>query len=168
MTVGLSPPDLIKSRRDPLKSCAAADAILLPKAEGTDEVAAACDELERARGGDGAPSPAIWCMRETQLGVLRAESLAAAPSVACLVAGTSDLSTDLRCDGAWSERQALLPALSQIVLAARAHGAACLDGVPRRRAARPRRRARPAQLVRAGHVWPGASPAAVDHRQKKA
>ena len=87
------------------------------------------DELERARGGDGAPSPAIWCMRETQLGVLRAESLAAAPSVACLVAGTSDLSTDLRCDGAWSERQALLPALSQIVLAARAHGAACLDGV---------------------------------------
>lgn len=45
------------------------------------------------------------------------------------VAGTSDLAADLRCDGAWADRKALLPALSQIVLAARAYGKAVLDGV---------------------------------------
>ena len=51
------------------------------------------------------------------------------PQVSCLVAGTSDLAADLRCDGSWSQRAALLPSLSLIVLAARAHGKAVLDGV---------------------------------------
>ena len=68
-------------------------------------------------------------MIETPLGVVRAEALAALPQVDCLVAGTSDLAAEMRCDGTWAERRALLPALSQIVLAARAHGKACLDGV---------------------------------------
>ena len=50
-------------------------------------------------------------------------------SVGCLVAGTNDLAADLRCDGAWAERAALLPSLAQMVLAARAHGKVALDGV---------------------------------------
>ena len=77
---------------------------------------------------EGAPT-AIWVMVETPLGVLRAESLAASPLVGCLVAGTNDLAADLRCDGAWAERAALLPSLAQMVLAARAHGKVALDGV---------------------------------------
>ena len=103
-------------------AAAGADAVLLPKVEDVSMVQRAFAALE------GAPT-AIWVMVETPLGVLRAESLAASPLVGCLVAGTNDLAADLRCDGAWAERAALLPHLSQIVLAARAHGTACLDGV---------------------------------------
>ena len=109
---------------------AGADAILLPKAESCEQVERLAALLERqvARSTSDAP-PAIWCMVETPAGVLRAEALAAHPRVACLVAGTSDLSADLRCDGAYQDRLALVPSLSLIVLAARAHGKAVLDGV---------------------------------------
>ena len=111
---------------DDLAAASGADAILLPKVEGVEEVEAALAELARDRDGGGCQ---IWCMIETPIGVLRAESLAAHASVSCLVAGTSDLATDLRCDGAWEERAALTHSLSHIVLAARAHGIAALDGV---------------------------------------
>ena len=105
-------------------------AVLLPKAESVEAVALADDELAKPVGGSGRGSGVpIWCMVETPLGVLRAESLAADPRVGCLVAGTSDLSTDLRCDGAWEGRAALLHSLSHTVLAARAAGIAVLDGV---------------------------------------
>ena len=65
--------------------------------------------------------PEIWLMIETPLGVLRAEQLASMQPVKCLVAGTSDLAADLRCDGTWQQRTALLHSLSHVVLAARAH-----------------------------------------------
>ena len=103
-------------------AAAGADAVLLPKVEDVSMVQRAFAALE------GAPT-AIWVMIETPLGVLRAESLAASPLVGCLVAGTNDLAADLRCDGAWAERAALLPSLAQMVLAARAHGKVALDGV---------------------------------------
>ena len=103
-------------------AAAGADAVLLPKVEDVSMVQRAFAALE------GAPT-AIWVMVETPLGVLRAESLAASPLVGCLVAGTNDLAADLRCDGAWAERAALLPSLAQMVLAARAHGKVALDGV---------------------------------------
>jgi citrate lyase subunit beta / citryl-CoA lyase len=83
---------------------------------------------EVCRMGNTLP-PAVWCMIETPLGVLRADELAAMPQVSCLVAGTSDLAADLRCDGQWQQRAALLSSLSLTVLAARAHGKAVLDGV---------------------------------------
>lgn len=108
-------------------------AILLPKAESVEAVALANDALAKPIGGGGGSSRgsgvAIWCMIETPLGVLRAESIAADPRVGCLVAGTSDLSADLRCDGAWEGRAALLHSLSHTVLAARAAGIGVLDGV---------------------------------------
>ena len=101
-------------------SAVGADAILLPKVESVEAVEAARVEAGGCQ---------IWCMIETPIGVLRAETLASHAAVSCLVAGTSDLATDLRCDGAWEERAALMHSLSHIVLAARAHGIAALDGV---------------------------------------
>ena len=100
--------------------------LLLPKVECVDSIEGAVYEA-RAHGWAGEVS--IWCMVETPLGVLRAPELAEHTAVTALVAGTSDLAADMRCDGAWEERAALLPHLAHIVLAARAHGKACLDGV---------------------------------------
>jgi citrate lyase subunit beta/citryl-CoA lyase len=111
----------------------APDAILLPKVESIDPVAEAYNQMAIPTGGGhgsgrGGLVP-IWCMVETPLGVLRAPSLAEDARVGCLVAGTSDLSTDLRCDGEWNSRAALAHSLSHTVLAARAFGKAVLDGV---------------------------------------
>lgn len=69
---------------------------------------------------------ALWAMVETPLGVLRAGELAAHPLVAGLVAGTNDLASLLRCGPG---RAPLHTALSQTVLAARAHGKVPLDAV---------------------------------------
>jgi citrate lyase subunit beta/citryl-CoA lyase len=102
------------------------DGVLLPKVESAKGVHEAEAILDKA----GAPKPlAVWCMVETPRGVLRAEAIAnASARVGCLVAGTSDLAADLHADPA-DDRVALIPALAQIVLAARAADLACLDGV---------------------------------------
>jgi citrate lyase subunit beta/citryl-CoA lyase len=103
-----------------------ADAVLLPKVESADEVLAAAGAL-RAAGAP--PGLGLWAMIETPRGVLAAPAIAAAsPRLTCLVAGTSDLSKDLRARQT-AGRAELLTALSMTVLASRAHGLACLDGV---------------------------------------
>ena len=80
---------------DDVRKCAhLADAVLLPKAESVQEVERVSALLREVTSST--QTPAIWCMVETPLGVLRAESLAAMPHVDCLVAGTSDLAADLR------------------------------------------------------------------------
>lgn len=112
---------------DDLRAVAAAgaDAVLLPKVEGTAAVARARASLAAA----GAPADLpIWCMIETPRGVLRAAEIAAADSVACLVMGTSDLTKDLHAL-ATADRLPMLLALQTGVLAARAAGIAVLDGV---------------------------------------
>ncbi len=103
-----------------------ADAVLLPKVEGGDQVRAA----EAALTARGAPaSLRLWAMIETPRGVLRsAEIAAASPRLACLVAGTSDLVKDLGARHT-AGRTEVLTALSLVVLAARASGLGCLDGV---------------------------------------
>lgn len=103
-----------------------ADAVLLPKVEAAEQVRAA----EAALSAHGAPAGLrLWAMIETPRGVLRsAEIAAASPRLACLVAGTSDLVKDLGARHT-AGRAEVLTALSLIVLAARAHGLACLDGV---------------------------------------
>jgi citrate lyase subunit beta / citryl-CoA lyase len=105
---------------------AGADAVLLPKVESPAAVQAA----EQALAAAGAPQGlAIWCMIETPRGVLRAEAIAdASPRLACLVMGTTDLANDLRA-APGPGRAPLLPALGHCLLAARAAGLACLDGV---------------------------------------
>jgi citrate lyase subunit beta/citryl-CoA lyase len=60
--------------------------------------------------------------------VLAAAEIAAAPQVAALVMGTSDLGKELRARET-ADRLALLPALGLVLLAARAQGIAALDGV---------------------------------------
>ncbi len=103
-----------------------ADAVVLPKVEGADEVRAA----ERALDAAGAPPTlALWCMVETPRGVLAAPAIAAAsPRLACLVMGTSDLVKDLRARHTPSRAEVLV-ALGTVLLAARAFGLAALDGV---------------------------------------
>ena len=99
--------------------------LLLPKAERVESIETVLAHAVRLGCARGTVQ--LWCMIETPLGVLRADELAAHPAVTCLVAGTSDLAADLRCDGAWEARAALLPHLVRVVLAARAHGKVSLD-----------------------------------------
>lgn len=103
-----------------------ADAVVLPKVESAEEVRAA----EGALAGAGAPDRlALWCMIETPRGVLAAAGIAGATlRLAALVMGTSDLVKDLRARHT-PGRTEVLVALGTVVLAARAHGLAALDGV---------------------------------------
>jgi len=95
------------------------DGILLPKVEDAATVRAAAARSRHP----------IWCMIETPLGVLRAAEIAGASDrLAGLVAGTNDLTKELRARH-MPDRAPLLTALSLLLLAARAHGLAALDGV---------------------------------------
>jgi citrate lyase subunit beta/citryl-CoA lyase len=98
------------------------DAVLLPKVESPERVHETVARLSAA------PGLAIWCMIETPRGVLAAAEIAAAPRVAALVMGTSDLTKDLRARE-MPDRLPLLTSLQLVLLAARAHGLAALDGV---------------------------------------
>jgi citrate lyase subunit beta/citryl-CoA lyase len=103
-----------------------ADAVLLPKVEDAGYVRGVEAALAAYRAP---PGLAIWAMIETPRGVLRADEIAgASPRLSCLVAGTSDLVKDLGARHT-AGRVEVLTALSLTVLAARAHGLACLDGV---------------------------------------
>lgn len=102
------------------------DAVLLPKVENAERVRLTLGLLD-ALGAP--PELAVWCMIETPLGILAAAEIAAAsPRVAALVLGTSDLANGLHARPA-RDRLPLLPSLGLVLLAARAHGRAALDGV---------------------------------------
>ena len=95
---------------------AGADAILLPKVEGSDTVRRALHVLDLA----GAPAAlGIWCMIETPRGVLRVEEIADTERVQCLVMGTSDLTKDLHAHHT-KNRLPMLGSLETCLLAARA------------------------------------------------
>jgi citrate lyase subunit beta / citryl-CoA lyase len=102
------------------------DAVLLPKVESAEQIRRAVSLLDMA----GASSAlAVWCMLETPLGILAAPEIAAAsPRVGALVAGTSDLTKDLHARHS-RDRLPLIASLGLLLLAARAHGLAALDGV---------------------------------------
>jgi citrate lyase subunit beta/citryl-CoA lyase len=102
-----------------------ADAILLPKVEGSDTVRRALHVLDLA----GAPAElAIWCMIETPRGTLRVEEIADTERVQSLVMGTSDLTKDLHALHTPS-RLPMLASLEICLLAARAARISILDGV---------------------------------------
>ena len=103
-----------------------AHAVLLPKVESPAEVREAEAALARA----GAPATlALWALLETPRGILAADAIAGASQrLACLVAGTTDLTAALSARHV-AGRAPVLVGLSLIVLAARAHGLAALDGV---------------------------------------
>ena len=93
--------------------------IVVPKVDTPGEAASV---VARAAGRP------VLAMIETPAGVLNAAAIAAVPGVAALVAGMADLAKALGC-GSDAARTPLLYSLSAIVLAARAAGIACFDGV---------------------------------------
>lgn len=102
-----------------------ADAILFPKIQTPDDVRAAVAALDAA----GAGEIPLWVMAETPRAIMGMDAIAGASDrLVCLVAGTSDLSRDLRARPA-PGRIGVISALSIIVIAARAHGLDAVDGV---------------------------------------
>jgi citrate lyase subunit beta/citryl-CoA lyase len=102
------------------------DAVLLPKVESAERVRLTIALLDTL----GAPPElGVWCMIETPLGVLAAAEIAGASAkLGALVLGTSDLTTDLHARE-MRDRLPLMTALGLVLLAARAHGRAVIDGV---------------------------------------
>ncbi|MEL6204936.1 MAG: CoA ester lyase [Pseudomonadota bacterium] len=103
----------------------APDAVLLPKVETraqVAEVAATLDAHPKCAG------TAIWAMMETPLGILNALEIAQAPRMAGFVMGTNDLAKDLGTRFR-ADRLPLQQALQTCLLAARAAGIVCIDGV---------------------------------------
>ncbi|WP_371156339.1 CoA ester lyase [Jannaschia sp. 2305UL9-9] len=100
-----------------------ADAILLPKVNSPADVAEVADMLDVA--GSRA---AIWAMMETPEGILNAAAIAQAPRMGGFVMGTNDLAKDLGCRNR-ADRLPMMFALQACLLAARAHGIPCIDGV---------------------------------------
>lgn len=104
--------------RDDIAAFAGADidGLLIPKVNG----AADLDALS-----DSAPDQALWAMVETARGVMNAQQIADHPAMAGFVMGTNDLAKELGS----RTRAAMLTSLQWSLLAARAAGIACIDGV---------------------------------------
>jgi citrate lyase beta subunit len=105
-------------------AAAGPDAILIPKVSAPGDVTAVADLMVAAPDGT-----AIWAMMETPLGALNAAAIAAAHMrLAGFVLGTNDLVKDLACAHV-PDRAPIQTALSLCLMAARAHGLVCVDGV---------------------------------------
>ena len=96
-----------------------ADALLIPKVS----CAADLDQVAEL-----APSKDLWAMIESPAGILHAEEIAAHPKLKGFVLGTNDLAKDLNCRFR-ADRMPLMTSLQISLLAARAHGVICIDGV---------------------------------------
>ncbi|MEO1578025.1 MAG: CoA ester lyase [Pseudomonadota bacterium] len=106
-------------------AAAAPQAILLPKVDSAEMV----EDL--ARRLDTRPETAetqIWAMMETPAGILNAAQIAAAPRMGGFVMGTNDLAKELGCRFR-ADRLPMMTALQTCLLAARAAGIICVDGV---------------------------------------
>lgn len=103
-----------------------ADAILVPKVNGPEDIALYHAELRGAP-----PHTQLWAMIETCASVGRLPAIAAmAPStrLSLFIMGTNDLAKEMRAR-LTPDRTPFLPFLSMTVAAARSHGVAVLDGV---------------------------------------
>jgi (3S)-malyl-CoA thioesterase len=103
---------------------AGADGILLPKVSAPEQIA----DLSRRMDGLGYGETQVWAMIETCEGILNVAAIAAAPRLAGFVLGTNDLAKELGCRSV-PDRGPLQTSLQLSLLAARAHGLVCLDGV---------------------------------------
>ena len=105
---------------------ASPDAVVVPKVNSADDVR----RIEQSLVAAGAPeSVGIWAMIETPRAILDIAGIAAATErLTTFVMGTNDLLSELRALSA-PGRPALVGALGQCVLAARAYGKTILDGV---------------------------------------
>ncbi len=95
------------------------DAVLLPKVESRADIEALTALV---------PGKPVWCMMETPLSIFRALEIAKTPAVGGLVLGTNDLAKDIGC-ATGGDRIALMTALQTCLMAARAAGVVCVDGV---------------------------------------
>lgn len=125
--VRVNGPETVWGADDLAAACAAGpDGILLPKVETAGDVLAAAAALERHGAPEGC---GIWAMMETPRGVLNAGAIAGAhPRLAGFVLGTNDLVKDLGAEHT-PDRVALVAGLGLCLLAARAEGLVCVDGV---------------------------------------
>ena len=100
---------------------AAPDGILVPKVNGAAELQAIAARLKG--------ETRLWAMMETPLGILNAREIAAStPKLEGFVMGTNDLVKELFASHT-PDRAPVMTALSLCLLAARAHGLVCVDGV---------------------------------------
>ncbi len=102
------------------------DAILLPKVSTPEDITALVARMEPY---DTFKSTKIWAMMETPLGILNAKEIAQShPKLEGFVLGTNDLVKDIH--GLHTDDRApVLTALSISIMAARANGLICIDGV---------------------------------------
>ncbi len=108
-------------------ACAAGpDGVLIPKVETADAVRKVAARMVRA----GAPETmTIWAMMETPRAMLNAAAIAGAhPRLAGFVLGTNDLVKDLGAAHT-PDRTPIVIGLGLCLLAARAEGLVCVDGV---------------------------------------
>ena len=104
---------------------AAPEAILLPKVESGAQIAEVAARLDAHAA---CAQTEIWAMMETPRGILTAHEIARAPRMRGFVMGTNDLAKDLGTRFQ-PDRLPLQMALQTCVMAARAEGLACIDGV---------------------------------------
>lgn len=113
---------------DDLKAACEAgpDAILIPKVDSAGDlqrIAGLMKEFEAPK------HTKIWAMMETPLGILNAREIAASTSrLQAFVMGTNDLVNELFAAHT-PDRAPVMTALSLCLLAARAYGLVCIDGV---------------------------------------
>lgn len=101
------------------------EAILLPKVYSAADI----EKLSKILDGHAkCADTKIWAMMETPLAMLNARDIAAAPRLAGMVLGSNDLIKDLGAQTS-SDRHALLTSMGLCILAARAYGLICIDGV---------------------------------------
>lgn len=97
------------------------DGILIPKVNTAEELQAIAGRLKG--------KTRLWAMMETPLGILNAKEIAAStPLLEGFVIGTNDLVKELFASHT-TDRAPVMTALSLCMLAARAYGLVCIDGV---------------------------------------
>ncbi len=101
------------------------DAVLLPKVGGKTDIEALARRMDALPGYEDS---VIWAMMETAEGVLNAREIAKGPRMGGFVLGTNDLAKELNCRNR-ADRLPLLSSLQLCLLAARAGGLLCIDGV---------------------------------------
>lgn len=105
---------------------AAPDAILIPKVSTKADLLSIITQMEQM---GASPNTRIWAMMETPLGILNAQKIAsAAPMLEAFVMGTNDLVNELFAAHT-PDRTPVITSLSLCLLAARAYGLVCIDGV---------------------------------------
>jgi (3S)-malyl-CoA thioesterase len=101
-------------------------AILLPKVSSSSDITRLANYLD---GQKNCAGTRIWAMMESPLGVLNAAEIAAAsPRLQGMVMGTNDLEKDLNARPS-TDRTPMITSLGMCLLAARAYGLICVDGV---------------------------------------